>query len=257
MKGGKLAASLAILAIVTGSGCDDMSQAVAGNEAAAPIASASAKPDPTTCLPPEYEYDEEEFGPRGDPLAVPASIANVAATDNINLAVTTLDGGQVCNDMSWAYHLGETAQTRLDGRFIAIGWGAYEAFGTLMFDRSGKGTVVETGNMPAFSPSTKRVAALQFTQSGFGGLENMMIWEVASDGLKQLFSLPDQTYLNWIEQGYNDLEIESWKGETCLQIFAFADADLEAVEWDSAKAKRTPFHAAEADKWEIKRGRCP
>lgn len=255
MKWGKLTAGLAILSLVPG--CEDVPQAVAANDVSAPVAAASAKPDPAGCPPPEYEYDEDEFGPRGDPLAVPGSIANVAATDNINLAVTTLDGGQICKDMSWAYNLSETAQAHLDGRFIAIGWGAYEAFGTLMFDRAGKGAVVETGNMPSFSPSGKRVAALQFTQSGFGGLENMMIWEVVSDGLKDLFSLPEGTYLNWIEQGYNDLEVESWQGESCLQIVAFADADLEVVEWDRAKAKRTPFHAAEANKWEIKRGRCP
>lgn len=226
-------------------------------ESAAALATAAAAPDPAKCPAPEYAYNEDEFGPRGDPLVVPASLAAIAATDNINLAVTTLEGGQICKDMSWAYNLSKDAQTSENGRFVAIGWGAFEAFGTLLFDRAGKGAVVETGNMPSFSPSRRRLAALQFTQSGMGGLENLVIWDITREGLRQIHSKPDGTYLDWLQQDYTDFAIESWQGETCLQVFAFSDDDLRAVDWDRDKAKRTPFHAAEATAWEILSGRCP
>jgi hypothetical protein len=127
----------------------------------------------------------------------------------------------------------------------------------MLFDRSGTGTEVEIGNLPSFSPSNQRLAAVQFTQSGYGGLENIVIWQVADQGLKELHRLPEQSALSWVQDGYTDFAIESWQGEVCLNIFAYADADLAAVDWDRAKAKRTPFHAAETDTWDIKRGRCP
>lgn len=245
----------ALSAIVVLAGCK-AAPATTQESAAAPAKTAAA-PDPAACPQPQYEYNEDEMGPRGDPLAVPASIVDVAATDNINLAVTTLDGGQICKDMSWAYDLGKSAQTYLDRRFIAIGWSAFEAFGTLMFDRAGTGAVMETGNMPSFSPSNRRVAALQFTQSGMGGLENLVIWDITGDGLKQVHSQPEGGYLDWLQQDYTDFEIASWQGETCLQISAFRDDDLRAVDWDRAKARRTAFHAAAATSWQIMQGGCP
>lgn len=223
----------------------------------APPLAASAQPDPSTCPPPAHAYHEDEFGPRTDPLVVPASIRTLAATDNTNLAITTFSGGQICKDVSWLFNFGTAAKTYLDGRFVAMEWGAFEAFGTMVFDRSNKGVQVETGNLPVFSPSNGRMAALQFTQSGFGGLENIAIWQIENDGLKEIYRLPEQTYLSWIEQSYHDFQIDRWQGETCLMIFAFADDDLRAVDWDRSKAKRTPFHAAEASAWEIKRAGCP
>jgi hypothetical protein len=246
--------ALASLALTTACQPEPAREKAAADQ---PALAAVGTPDPAACPPPEHAYDPDEMGERTDPLVVPASIAAIAATDNTNLAVTTLGGGQICQDVSWLYNLGKDAATFAAGRFIAVEWGAFEAFGTMMFDRAGKGAQVETGNAPAFSPSGKRVAALQFTNSGFGGLENFMIWQVEAQGLKQVFALPEQTYLSWIEQGFDDFQIDRWQSETCLAIMAFANADLELAEWDRAKATPTLFYAAEADGWDIRPGSCP
>jgi hypothetical protein len=250
----RLAASIVALVLVPG--CDKVPEA-APDQTFAPVAAPAVKADPSACPPPEHAYDETEMGPRTEPLVVPQDIAAIAATDNTNLAVTTLAGGQICKDVSWLYNFGASARTYLDGRFVMLEWGAFEAFGTMLFDRSGSGEQVETGNPPAFSPSNARVAALQFTQSGFGGLENLIIWQVEPAGLKQLFALPEHTYLSWVEQGYDDFQIDRWQGENCLLIFGFSEDDLRAADWDRGKSKRTPFHAAETDQWDIKRGGCP
>lgn len=217
---------------------------------------AAAAPDPGACPPPEHEYDPEEFGPRPDPLVVPSSIASIAATDNTNLAVTTLKGGQMCKDFSWAYNFSDEARTLLDGRLVALGWGAYEAFGTILFDRAGKGAQVEVGEWPALSPSEMRLAALQLTQSGYGGLEGFAIWQITPSGLTEIHRLPDD-HGTWEQfPTYQDFHLDRWQGEACLALYAFNYDDLEAVDFDRARAKRTPFHAAERGGWQIVPGAC-
>jgi hypothetical protein len=182
-------------------------------------------------------------------------MAAIAATDGSNLAVATLGGGQVCQDVSWMYNLGETAQTYGGGRFVAIGYDGYEAFGTMVFDRAGKGAMVDTGNPPTFSPSGRLMAGLELTISGFGGLEGFVIWQVGPEGLTELHRMAEaDTPLN---EAMLEFVATGWKGEDCLDIAAFASADLEAAEWEKAKARRTPFHAARGDGWRITAGSCP
>jgi hypothetical protein len=216
---------------------------------------AAVTPDPAECPPPKTAYDPEEFGAREAPLAVPSSIAAIAATDGTNLAVTTLGGGQVCQDVSWMYNLGKDTQTHGDGRFVAIGYDAYEAFGTMVFDRAGKGAMVDTGNPPAFSPSGRLLAGLELTMSGYGGLESFVIWNVQPDGLTELHRMAEAD--TPLSEAMLEFVATGWKGEDCLDIAAFASDDLEAAEWERAKARRTPFHAARGNGWRITRGTCP
>lgn len=150
MTGKQVIGALAAMALL--GACSGASREKDEADAASVAASAPAAPDPSTCPPPEYAYDAEEFGPRTDPLVVPASIATIAATDNTNLAVTTLTGGQMCKDFSWAYNFSNEARSFLDGRLVALGWGAYEAFGTMLFDRAGKGTQLKWANGLRFRP---------------------------------------------------------------------------------------------------------
>ncbi|MGY6635730.1 MAG: hypothetical protein ACXIUO_01200 [Erythrobacter sp.] len=254
MTGKQVIGALAAMALL--GACSGASGETDEADAASVVASAPAAPDPSTCPPPEYAYDAEEFGPRTDPLVVPASIATIAATDNTNLAVTTLTGGQMCKDFSWAYNFSNEARSFLDGRLVALGWGAYEAFGTMLFDRAGKGTQVEVGEWPALSPSQMRIAALQLSQSGYGGLEGFAIWQITPSGLSEIHRLPDD-HGTWEQfPTYQDFHIDRWQGEGCLLIYAFADDDLAAVDFDRARAKRSPFHASERAGWQIVPGAC-
>lgn len=252
MKPHHLITGLAMLGLLAG--CD---RATATEQDTARSAAASVRPNPGQCPPPETQFDPEEFGAREEPLMVPANIAQIAATDNTNLAITTLAGGQLCKDVSWMNSFAKAAQTFADGRFVAIGYDAYEAFGTLVFDRAGAGPVLDTGNPPVFSPSGRLMAGLELTESGYGGLESFAIWRVDPAGLTEVHRLPADHDLFARFDGVRDFQVTGWKGDDCLNIHGFAQDDLSAVEWDMAKAKRTPFFAARKGNWEIMRGSCP
>ncbi|MFC3102100.1 hypothetical protein [Altererythrobacter lauratis] len=230
--------------------CGDVSPPDAGESDAdsETLVAALARPDPGSCPPPQYAYNEDEFGPRTDPLVIAPALSAIAATDQTNLAVTTLGGGQVCQDASWLLNLGD-GQMLQGNRFLALPWGAFEAFGTFLFDRSGGGQVVETGEMPAFSPSAQRLAAIQITQSGFGGLENFVVWRVDQVGLAELHRLPDGLGANWPWHDYDDFRIEGWEGETCVNISAARFVD--------PAAPRDAFFATENAGWNIAKGSCP
>ncbi|MFN3989864.1 MAG: hypothetical protein ACK4IS_06370 [Erythrobacter sp.] len=249
----RITAALAAAALIAG--CNSAPPA-AEDSAPAPTPAAAA-PDPAKCPPPEFAYNADEMGPRGDPLVVPASIAAIAATDNTNLAVTTLAGGQICKDFSWAYNFSDEARRFLGERLVALGWGAYEAFGTVLFDRAGKGAAFETGEWPVLSPSEMRIAALQLTQSGYGGLEGFAIWRITPAGLEEIHRLPDDHRMWEQYPTYQDFHIDRWQDEACLLVYAFADEDLEAAGYDRARSKRSPFHAAERKGWQIAPGACP
>jgi hypothetical protein len=249
----QIIAATASIALLAGCEAEPAVDPVAQDTAPAPVA--VAKPDPGKCPPPETTYEPEEFGRREAPLVVPASIATIAATDGTNLAVTRMTGGQICHDVSWLYNLGENAQTYADGRFVAIGYDGYEAFGTLLFDRAGGGTVVDTGNPPTFSPSGRLMAGLELTVSGFGGLEGFVIWQVGPEGLTEIHRMAGDALP--MDGAIIEVAATGWSGETCLDIGAFASEDLEAADWDKAKARRTPFHAAQENGWRITAGSCP
>lgn len=248
-----ITAGLASLALLTGCKPEPAADPVVQDTAPAPVA--AAKPDPGKCPPPETAYDPTEFGPREAPLVVPASIAAIAATDGNNLAVTRLDGGQVCHDVSWLYHLSKTAQTYGGGRFVAIGYDGYEAFGTLLFDRAGGGPVLDTGNPPTFSPSGALMAGLELTESGFGGLESFVIWQVRPGEVTEIHRMTEDGSL--LNGELIEYEAAGWRSEDCLDIAAYASDDMAAVDWDKTKARRTPFHAARSDGWRIAAGSCP
>ncbi len=220
-----------------------------------PVA-AAARPDPGKCPPPPTPYDAEEFGARPEPLAVPESIGAIAVTDGDNLAVSTLAGGQVCHDVSWILGFPGEASTHGDGRFVAIGYGGYEAFGTLVFDRAGEGMVVDTGNPPVFSPSGRLMAGLQLSESSYGGLEGFAIWRVEPRGLTEVLGAPEQETVFGGAQGFTAFEIDGWRGEDCIDLHGSALEDRTDAE-TADKAPRMPFFAARNRGWRIARGTCP
>lgn len=235
-------------------GCDTSSETVKTGNSTGDRRQA-VMPDPSACPPPEHAYNEMEFGKRDDPLTLPAEVATYAATDGINLAVKTLGGGQLCQDASWTYTL-TNAELLGNGRFLAMEWSAYETFGTFLFDRSGSGLEVETGKKPVFSPTGDRMAALQISNSGFGVLENLAIWQVEPTGLHEVFRMPEDHQVAWSYRDFDDFVIDRWEGEACLMITAVASKDAEVANWDWQRARRTPFHARESAGWQITQGSC-
>jgi hypothetical protein len=123
--------------------------------------------------------------PRGRPLAIPAKYAAYVAADRDHVAVATLTGATLCVDARYQ----ESAQDFrdfADGRFFGYAWFGYEANGFQLFDRAGKGTAIDTGAEPVFSPAGKRFGSVEWSESGFGALNAVLVMQVLPDGLKEL-----------------------------------------------------------------------
>jgi hypothetical protein len=239
------------------SGCGDGEEAALAPGANERIEAAErAVPAPDLAACPEVPKLDDGPAPRTEPVAVPASFNRIMKADTEQLAVSTLAGGTVCVDTTWISEI-EDAKAVTDERFISFDWYGYEAFGHMLVDRAGSGTVIDTGEKPAFSPSGKLVAGLQVSEAGWGGLEGFAIWRVTPAGLAPLHdeTSDDEGEIPWfIRQEMSLWRIDNWVGEECVAISAASWPALEAVGADVESAKRTPFHARRADDWEIRPG---
>ncbi|HOA49834.1 MAG TPA: hypothetical protein PKJ55_10360 [Novosphingobium sp.] len=181
----------------------------------APLAiKVAAKPDLAKCAP--LAPIESEGMERKGPLAVPARFEPFAAADMDHVAVTTLGGAMLCADAR--YH--DSAQdfsTFAGERFFGYAWFGYEANGFQLFDRAGKGTALDTGAAPVFSPSGKRFASAEWSPSGFGALNAVLVMDVLPDTIREAarFEQLPELSANW--------RIERWRGEDCFELSAEID----------------------------------
>jgi hypothetical protein len=179
----------------------------AGSASAATVAQA---PNLAACPPTKpLEGGERE---RARPLPVPAALRGVLRADVSHYAVAALDGGTVCVDTSWIESVKDVALLR-DGRFLSFGWFGYEAYGHFVVDRMGKGQAIETGVAPVFSPSRRYFAAADQTESEFGSLSGLAVWQVGPAGTTEIGRVDD------LPRMY-DWRIDSWGGESCINLSA-------------------------------------
>ena len=125
-----------------------------------------------------------------------------------------------------------------DGRFVGFSFSGYEFYGYSLVDRAmaGEAAMIETGEMPAFSPDGRHFAAVQFSGSGWGNLEGLGLWEIRPDGAVQLFFTDD------LPEG-EDWRIDGWPREDCVRLSAVAATwrPPEGQERDLPTAPRTHF----------------
>ena len=188
---------------------------------------------------PRVEQAEGWERERTKPLAVPAALRTVLRADLLHYAATTLGGGTVCLDTSFM----ETADKHVlssDGRFLSFGWLGYESYGHIVIDRTGKGTVIETGVAPHFSSTRRYFAAADQTESEFGSLSGLAVWRVDAAGTTEIGRVNELPRMN-------DWQIDGWSGESCI--------DLSAVPFEqSAKTPRVRFRAGPGkDGWHVAR----
>ncbi|MDE8650864.1 hypothetical protein [Novosphingobium album (ex Liu et al. 2023)] len=183
------------------------SLAVSGAARAAPP---RGGPDLAAC--PATPKGPEEGIARTRPLPVPAAMRNIVRASRDWFAVLTLTGATTCVTTR-AKSSAEKLRLDRQARFFSFTWYGYEEDGHIVVDRAGKGTTIETGAPPVFSPSGKLLAAVQQSGAGWGGLEGMAIWRVLPDRTEQvtLFSdIPEMA----------DWRIDGWSGETCIDLSA-------------------------------------
>ena len=222
-------------------------------EASAPTAqptgtvAAEATPDLAACPKPDTPV-APDTRLRTEAIAVPAALRGVMRADMESFAVSTLGGGTVCVDASWMEAL-DNARLSADGRFASFDWFGYEAFGHVIVDRDGKGTVIDPGVKPLASPSGKRLAAIDITESGYGPLNAFTVWQVDPAPISQLAQVEDVP-------AATDWKVERWAGEACVE--------LSAVPWEvyaepeaPADSPRAHYRARRAGGWSVEPGRCP
>lgn len=177
---------------------------------AASPAMAAPAPDLRACPPATQPEGWERE--RTTPLPVPAALRGVLKADLLHFAVATLRGGTVCAETSWIERA-ENLSLTADGRFVSFGWLGYESYGHLMIDRTGKGQVIETGVAPVFSPSRRHFAAADQTESEFGSLSGLAVWEVGRAGTTEIGRINELPRLH-------DWRIDRWAGESCIELSA-------------------------------------
>lgn len=213
-----------------------------------PGATATPRASPDLAVCPARAPPEPGTRLRTEAIPVPAALREIMRSDMESLAFSTLGGGTVCVDASWMETL-DNARLSPDGRFAAFDWFGYEAFGHVIVDRDGKGTVIDPGVRPLPSPSGELLAAIDITESGYGPLNAFTVWQVDPAPISQLAQVEEVP-------AATDWKIERWVGENCVE--------LSAVPWEAysdpdapADPPRERFLAGARGAWAVQPGRCP
>lgn len=212
-------------------------------------------PSPARC--PATPPIDEELNSRKGPLVMPPRLAAIIRSSQTNLAVWTLGNANFCYPIT---NIGEARDftTSSDFRFIEFDWFGYEEGGHIVIDRTGRGQAVDTGAKPVFSPSRRQMAAIEFSESGFGSLNGFAIWQVNAVGLRRtVFTEQFPHLVDW--------RVDSWGGEACVNLSGIPNARIQndgpGSDGDYSKLRRDRYVARPAGNgWRITRatGRgCP
>jgi hypothetical protein len=203
--------------------------------------SAPVRPDLATC-----RQAADQANPdleRRNALAVPAALIDKLAANRNFYAVSTLDGQTLCVSTSWMESV-DHVKLSADGRFLTFAWAGNEAGGFILADRTGKGQETETGAEPVFAPGGRKLAAVEFSESGFGSLNGFAVWQVEAQGLRQLAKLD-------VPPERSDWRIDGWSGEACVKLSAVPSDE------EPGKSNRQHFAAKVSGKgWTIAPGTC-
>lgn len=216
---------------------------------------AAPRPDLARChelhVPAEgYVYGEE-------PISVPADFAPFMAASATELAILTQGGSTICQNLGWISHF-DISDRLMGERLVGLQYVGYESFGYLLVDRSGAGSITDIGSRPVFSPDGRRFAALQVSDSGWGGMEGFGVWDLAADGHRALLlQVADRTN-DWtlpapFSDRAQDWRLDSWQGNGCVAMSA---VPLDAKTYQPLGGRRTYF-ASEANGWHVVAGACP
>lgn len=209
-------------------------------------------PWPNVCSPlPKQDVDEDLEIERTRPVAVPEAMRPFVSPSNNWIAVRTLYGMTECVDLSWIGEL-TNFETFKNDRFVGFDWIGYEAYGYVLVDRAGTGTVHEIGQRPSFSPDGSMMAALEYSESGYGGLNGFGVWTVYDGGVV------GQYLTKKLPNNLTDWKIDRWEEDTCLHISAIPFERI-GDDWDNLdKLERDHFVAGWASGWEMRPGNiCP
>lgn len=162
---------------------------------------------------PRNEYEEMLGRPKQAP-AVPANLAAILRAPSPEvLLVKGFDGKDIPVDIEWMEP--EDMKLYAGGRYLGFSFSGYEYYGYVMVDRAGSGdaAIIETGQAPAFSEDGRFFAAAEMSDSGFGNLEGLGLWEVGPNHTARRF------FTNAVSPGW-DWRVDGWKTSVCIAFRA-------------------------------------
>jgi hypothetical protein len=137
-------------------------------------------------LPPADPYEQATFKNRTAAFTVPPEYKQIAAHEQTDLAIKTLSGKTVCFRTTYLYSTADYSLSE-DKRFFSFSYVGDENFGHIVIDRMGDGQIIETGDVPIFNGDKSRMVALQKSESGWGSLEGLGIWDIGPEATKSIF----------------------------------------------------------------------
>lgn len=182
--------------------------------------SAKALPLKATCA--EVSARENEDLERRAPVAIPAQLRHSVASGVTVLTVAAQgQRSPICIDIQWAEQIRDFALLTKDQRFLGFDEIGYESGGYVVIDRRGRPHEIDTGTRPIFSPSGRRFASAEYSESTFGNLNNIGVWEVTESGTKRLFAVPERQMDVFAYTG--NWRAERWVGENCVVLSMIAE----------------------------------
>jgi hypothetical protein len=178
---------------------------------------------------PRQEYEAITGQPKRAPVIPRELRAMVAEATPDRLVVRGLDGQRLPVSLDWIEPI-EFAVYR-EGRFLGFAYSGYEAEGYVLVDRIGNGesAVIATGHAPAFSPDGRFFAAAEMTDSGFGNLNGVALWEVLPDRtVRRLFTDALARSFDW--------RVDGWVRSDCVAMSAIEIGwqPPDGQEWEQA-----------------------
>ena len=179
------------------------------------------------------QYEEITRRPKPVPT-IPAALRSiVTAPNNEWLVIRMNDGSQ------HRIGIGSVDIDKMEGfqdnRFIGFEIGGHEEYGYILVDRTGRGELADipTGGRPAFSGDGRHFAAAEISESGFGNLNGVALWEIKPAGVRRLF------YTDSVRYGFH-WRADSFVGPTCVRFSAVEEG------WEPTAPERWDQEVASA-----------
>ena len=196
---------------------------------------------PITAACKEVPLDDDYELERQEPVQIPRELRHLAASGVTSLTIAAERQQQpICIDIHWYEDVRDFSLLTPDQRFLGFDLIGNETGGYLVVDRRGEPHEIETGAQPVFSPTGRLFASAEWSESMFGNLNDIGVWEVTEGGTKRLFKVPEAQ--SEIFNGSGDWRAERWSGETCVVLSAArsdpTNAGVEVREYMQLKRER-------------------
>ena len=197
---------------------------------------------------PRQEYEEATGRPKQAPT-IPSQFREMVdeATPDL-LVVRGVEGQLIPVTLDW---IDPTAfRTFYERRYLGFAFSGYEAEGYTLVDRHGRGAsaVIHTGQRPIFSPDGRWFAAAEMTESGFGNLNGVALWEILPNRtVRRLFTDAVPRAFDW--------RMDGWVRSNCVAMSAIAIGwqPSQGQVWEAAvrEAPRVHYELEVGDGFEL------